>query len=340
MAVAESKNADGVSARVSVQEFISPQRPVLRFILVRLGGVVLVMVVVTFFGTLLAGLIPGSPAFAIYGSVSTSFAKSWNQEHGLDNSVWTQYWQWLSQVFHGNLGTSWSSSQSVGSLIGQAIPVTAELAVGAMVISLLVAMPAAMIAASRPNGAIDRAVTGLASLGASVPPFVSGVFLVAVLAVSWHWLPSQGFVPMATNLGENLKAVALPVITLVLVVAPLLLRVLRGDLGRILNEDFVSAARSRGLPEWYVMTRYVLRPASASLITVAGLSFGSLLGGTVIVEVFFNIPGLGNLVFNAVNDKDVPVLRGIIMYVALFFVVINIAVDFLYHVIDPRVKIT
>lgn len=313
----------------------------IRFIARRLGMVVLVMLVVSFSTTMLAGLIPGSPAFAIYGQVSLSFAKSWNKSHGLDESVWVQYWHWLVQALHGNLGISWASDggQSVRFLIGQRVPVTAEIAVAALVVSLLVAIPIAMIASSRPDRVVDRIATSLASIFSSTPPFVSGVLLVAILAVHWRWLPSQGFVSIGTSLGENLKDVALPVTTLVIVVAPFFIRVLRGDLVSVLNEDFVSAARSRGIPEWYVMTRYVLRPASASLITVAGISFGSLLGGSVIVEVFYGIPGIGNLAYVAVSDKDIPVLQGIVVCVGLFFVVINTLVDVSYRLLDPRVRI-
>lgn len=209
-----------------------------------------------------------------------------------------------------------------------------------MVISLLVAIPVAMIAAARPRGIVDRAVTGAAAVCTSVPPFVSGVFLVALLAIHWGLLPSQGFVPIGTSLAENLESVALPIITLVLVVCPLFIRVLRGDLVSILGEDFVLAARSRGIPDWYVMTRYVLRPASASLLTVAGLSFGTLLGGAIIVEVFYNMPGLGNLALTAVTDKDIPVLQAIVVCVALCFAAINTAVDLLYRILDPRVRVS
>jgi len=314
----------------------------LRFVISRLGLIVLAMLLVTFCTTLLAGLIPGSPAFAIYGQVPLSFARAWNKSHGLDNSIWVQYWHWLSDAFHGNLGTSWASggTESVSFLMGQRIPVTAEIAVVAIVVSLLIAIPVAMVAASRQNGVIDRFVTGVASIWSASPPFVSGVILVALLADHWRLLPSEGFVSIGTSLGQNLKGIELPVITLVFVVAPLFIRVLRGDLVSILNEDFVSAARSRGIPEWYILTCHVLRPASASLVTVAGLSFGYLLGGSIIVEVFYGIPGLGNLAFDAVNNKDIPVLQGIVVCVSLFFIVVNTVVELLYRILDPRVRIT
>ncbi len=160
----------------------------------------------------------------------------------------------------------------------------------------------------------------------------------AFFSVHLGWLPSQGFVKIQTNLDDNIKSVALPVITLVLALAPTFLRVLRGDLVSILNEDFVHVARSRGLPEWYIMSRHVLRSASISLLTVAGISFGTLLGGAIIVEIFYGLPGLGNLVYHAVTNKDVPIVQGVVVCVALFFAVVNTGVDLLHRVLDPRVR--
>jgi peptide/nickel transport system permease protein len=315
-------------------------RALLSFLARKLGMIILVMLFVTFFTTLLVDLIPGSPAFAIYGNVSVSFANSWNKSHGLDNSIWVQYWDWLSGAIHGNLGSSWADQggATVSSMLGSRIPVTAEIAVAALVVSLLIAIVLAIVSALRPNGIIDRFVTFLTSVSAATPPFVSSVFLVAILAVHLNWLPSQGFVPVGISLEENLKSITLPVITLALALGPIFLRVLRGDLVSLLDEDFVSVARSRGLPEWYIMTRHVLRPASASLITIAGLSFAALLGGAIIVEIFYGIPGLGNLAYQAVNNKDVPVVQGVVVCVALFFAVVNIAVDLLHKSLDPRVR--
>jgi len=312
----------------------------LRFALRRVGMIVLVMLAVTFFTTLLVNLIPGSPAFAVYGDVPLEFANRWDESHGLNDPVWLQYWHWLSQALQGNLGGSWANEggASVGELIAGRVPVTAEIAIVSLVASLFVAIVLAMIAANRPDGVVDRLVTFVASVAHATPPFVSAVFLLLIFAVSLTWLPALGYVPIEDGLGENLRSITLPVVALVLHLAPTLLRVLRGDLVSLLNEDFVNAARSRGLPEWYVMTRHVLRPASASLITVAGISFGNLLGGSIIVEIFFGVPGLGNLVYRAVQLKDIPVLTGAVVCVALFFAVVNTAVDLSYRVLDPRVR--
>jgi len=302
--------------------------------------VALVMLLVTFFTTLLVNLIPGSPAFAIYGEVPLSFVAKWDESHGLNDPIWVQYWHWLSQALQGNLGGSWANEggATVSQLLADRIPVTAEIAVAALVLSLILAVVLATISAARPDGVVDRFVTVLASVAAATPPFVSSVFLLALLAVRLQWFPALGYVPIDEGLGANIRSITLPVITLVLALAPTFLRVLRGDLVSLLNEDFVNVARSRGLPERYVMMRHVLRPASASLITVAGISFGNLLGGAIIVEIFYGIPGLGNLVYRAVQLKDIPVLTGVVVCVALFFAVVNTTVDLSYRLLDPRVR--
>lgn len=312
----------------------------LRFLLRRLGLVALVMLLVSFLTTVLVDLIPGSPAFALYPDTTTAFAKAWDKSHGLDDSIWTQYWRWLSRALHGNLGKSWANERgkSVGSELLSVIPVTAEIAVAALVLSVAVAIALATVSAARPGRSVDRAVTTVTSVSAATPPFVSSVLLVAVFAVRLGWLPSQGFVPIGTSVGRNLESVVLPVVTVAMGISPTFLRVLRGDLVSIMNEDFVQVARSRGLPEWYIMLRHVLRLASVSLITVAGISFGTLLGGTIIVEIFYDIPGVGNLVYQAVTFKDVPVVQGVVVCVALLFAVVNTAVDLLHRALDPRVR--
>lgn len=290
---------------------------------------------------MLADLIPGSPAYAIYGQVPRSFADRWNRQHGLDRPIYVQYWTWLRHAVHGSLGTSWQSSgaQSVVSLLAGHLPVTAEIAVSAIVLSLVVAVPVAMVAAARPASRIDRLIIFVASMLDSAAVFVIALFLVAILAVRLGVLPSQGWVSVGKDLGGNVRDALLPVITLVLALAPNFVRVLRGDLVSKLNEDFVAAARSRGMPEWYVMFRHVLRPASVSLLTVASLSFGYLLAGSVVVETFFNLPGVGALALYSVQYKDIPVLQGIVVCVAVIFIVVNTFVDFAYGIIDPRVRI-
>jgi peptide/nickel transport system permease protein len=311
----------------------------LRFVLRRLRDIVLVLVLVSFFTTSLVNLMPGSPAFAIYGSALTpQFLANFNQQFGLNHPLFVRYGLWVWHALQGDLGMSFQTHFTVASQIGSRLPVTAEIAVLALFFSLLIAIPLAMLAATRPGKLIDRAVTGASSVAQATPAFVAAVIFVYLFAVQARWFPSQGWVPLTQDFGENLLHAILPVATLVLGICPIYIRILRGDIVSLLSENFVMVARSRGLPEWYVLLRHVLRPASASLITVAGLSFGYLFGGSIIVESFYSLPGIGLLASQAVYNKDIPILQGVVICVAVVFVIVNSLVDLSYGLLDPRVR--
>lgn len=311
----------------------------LRFLLSRVRDIILVLILVTFFTTSLVSLIPGNPALAIYGSQMTpEFLRNFNHEFGLDQPLLVRYWNWVWDALHGNLGVSYVTHFTVTSELARTLPVTAELAVLALLVALLIAVPVAMISGFRQGRATDRAATAVTSLAQATPPFVSAVIMVYLLAVKAKWLPTQGWVPLTQDVGQNLVDAIMPVMILVFTTAPILIRVLRGDVVAILSENFVAVARSRGLPEWYVLLRHVLRPASASLITVAGISFGVLIGGSIIVETYFGLPGIGLLASHAVSTKDLPLVQGVVVVVAVAFVIINSLVDVSYGLLDPRVR--
>jgi peptide/nickel transport system permease protein len=294
---------------------------------------------VTLFTTSLVSLIPGNPAYAIYGSQLTpQFLRDFNHEFGLDQPLLTRYWNWVWDALHGNLGVSYVTHYTITSQLAERLPVTAELAVLALVVALLIAIPVAMISGFHQGRATDRTASGIVALAQATPPFVTAVILVYLLGVKARWLPTQGWVPLNQDVGQNLLHAIMPVMILVLTTAPILIRVLRGDVVAILSENFVAVARSRGLPEWYVLLRHVLRPASASLTTVAGISFGVLIGGSIVVETFFGLPGIGLLASQAVSMKDLPILQGVVVVVAIAFVIINSLVDVSYGLLDPRVR--
>jgi len=311
----------------------------LRFVLRRLLDIVLVLVLVSFFTTSLVNLMPGSPAFAIYGSsLSPQFLANFNHEFGLDHPLFVRYGLWVWHALQGDLGSSFQTHFSVASQIGSRLPVTAEIAVLALLFSLLIAIPVAMLAATRPGKLVDRMVTGATSVAQATPAFVAAVIFVYLFAVQAKWFPSQSWVPLTQDVGQNLLHAIMPVATLVLGISPIFIRILRGDIVSLLSENFVMVARSRGLPEWYILLRHVLRPASASLITVAGLSFGYLFGGSIIVETFYSLPGVGLLASQAFYNKDLPILAGVVVCVAVVFVIINSLVDLSYGLLDPRVR--
>jgi peptide/nickel transport system permease protein len=305
----------------------------------KLAQILIILILVTFGATALANLIPGDPARLVLGEFATPGALAQvDKEYGFTKPLYERYWNWLAGAVHGDLGNSIQTHQSVTSLIGQFAPATFEVAIFSLVLSLLVAIPLAAVASQRRDGVLDRALTAVTSVLTAVPVFVSSVLLVFLLSVAFKLLPPSGWANLFQDPADNLSHAALPVITLVLTITPLFMRVLRGDIAKVMQQEYVLTARARGLPEWYVFTRHVLRPASLSLITVAGIVFGTLFGGSIIVETFFGIPGLGQLVSQAVFNKDIPIVQGVVVVVAIVFLLINVLVDLLVLVIDPRTR--
>lgn len=298
-----------------------------------------VLLLVTFGATLLTSLLPGSPAAAILGPTATAEdIAALEAENGWDQPLPVRYARWLLGAVQGDFGTSTQSGEPVLGEILARVPVTLELSLLALAISLLIAVPAAMYSASREGAALDRVSSGAASILMSTPVFVAGVLLIYVLAVATGWFPIAGWSPIADGLGTNLMFAFLPALALALGEAPAFFRLLRADMITTLNEDFVTTATARGLPRWYILTRHVMRPSSFSLLTVAAVTFGRLLAGSVVVESLFALPGVGSLVLQAIPARDVTLVQGVVVFIALVYVLINMAVDGLYAVLDPRVR--
>lgn len=313
----------------------------IRFVGQKLGLAVVILFVVTLGVSALVELIPGSPAALVLGDTEAPGAmEKFNHEHGYDRPFLARYWTWLNDAFHGNLGVSVQSNQAVTHIISGHIAVTIEIAILAMLISLCLAIPLAMYCGAHENGWVDRAVTGISSGLFSLPSFVSAVFLSEIFAAEAELLPTYGWTPISENLIENLKHAALPLMALCLSITPLFLRVLRSDVVGVLREDFVLSARAKGLPDRYILLRHVLRPASVSLFTISALVFGFLLGGSIVLETYFALPGLGQVVSQAVTAKDLPVIQGVVVLVAMIYLILNTLTDVAYALIDPRVAAT
>lgn len=288
----------------------------------------------------LTSLMPGDPAVAILGDNQSPEAYAeLREELGLNEPLVERYFTWLGQVLQGDLGASMvPPNEAVTSLIWSAFAVSIELAVLALVVALVVSIPLAMISARRPNGLLDR-VTSAGTFGImSVPSFVSGLVLIALLVNQLHLFPRVGWVDVTDGLGQNLYHAALPVITIALLEIPTFTRVLRGDLVRTLQEDFVLSARAKGMPAWRIMVFDAFRPSSYSLITVLGLSLAQLIGSTVIVETLFSLPGMGRLVVTSASQGNITVVQGAVLVIAACYVLINAGVDLMYSVIDPRIR--
>lgn len=312
--------------------------PFRRTLNIKVLQIVPVLLIVTFFTTALSDLIPGSTALAFLGpNTSQAAVDNFNKEYGLNHPLFVRYWNWLTDALQGNLGLSYETHGSVSHIIAQHLGVTIEVGLLALVVSLVLTIPLSMLSAIHPGGFVDRMVTSTTSVLIAVPVFITSVLIVYLLSVKAGFFPSSGWAPLSAGIVPNLRHVALPVITVVLGITPLLVRVLRGDLVSTLGQEFVLAARARGLPDFYILFRHVLRASLASLLTLMGLVLGFLFAGSIVVESFFGLPGLGLLASQAVTNKDLPIVQGVVVFVAVVYLLANILVDLFYAVLDPRI---
>jgi peptide/nickel transport system permease protein len=313
--------------------------PVVRQVGVRMLRLVPVLVLITLLTTAAVDLMPGSPALSMLGEDATQEqVDTLNEELGLDDPFMVRYAGWVSSALQGDLGISMRTGQPVGAAIAERFPVTLQIALLAIAMALVVSVPLALATAAAAGGRLDRACTAASSGLLSLPAFAAAVLLIYLFAVQWQVFPVSGWVPITQDLGGNLRSAFLPAISLALMEAAVYYRLLRSDVLATLREDFVLSAHARGMTRTYVLFRHVLRPSTFSLTTVAGLSLGRLLGGAVIVESLFALPGLGALLLQSVPYQDIPMIQGIVVVVAVIYVLVNIGVDVGYSVIDPRVR--
>jgi peptide/nickel transport system permease protein len=315
----------------------------LRAALTRVAKLLGVVLIVSFLTFVLTKLLPGDPATTILGPQSSNKAAvaAVHRQLGLDKPFLEQYLHYLNRVvFHFDLGRAYSSGFQVRSLLADRLPATIELILISQVLALVVAVPVALYSAYRAESRTDKAITAGAFGLISLPNFALAVLLVYLLAVQVHWFPAVGYDRLTgpDGVGANLRSLVLPVLVLTAGLVAVYVRVLRSDLIATLQEDFILVARSKGLPTWRVLLRHALRPSSFSLLTIFGINFGALIGGTVIVEYYFSIPGVGLLAVDAINKRDYLAVQGVVLVVAVAFVVVNFLVDALYSVLDPRLR--
>lgn len=305
----------------------------------RLLSLLLVVWAVTLVTFLLANLLPGDPVLAILGENATPAAIAhWHQVLGLDQPLLVRYGHWLGSVMQGDLGISHWAHDSVLDMILRRLPVTVELLVLTQIVALALAVPCAIYGAWRRHGLFDR-LTQSTSLGLlSVPAFLSGIVLIYLFSVHLGWLPATGFVPFTENPAGNLRSMILPALSLALAEIPVYTRLLRADLVQTLQQDFIAVAFAKGMPARRILLNHALRPSSFTLITVLGVNIGRLIGGTVIIEQLFALPGIGQMLVRAVYQQDYMVLQGVVLFVAVAFVLINALVDAFYFVLDPRTR--
>jgi peptide/nickel transport system permease protein len=299
---------------------------------------ILLLVSIMVFG--LIHLIPGDPARVILGQEATPEAIAGRRhELGLDRPLVIQYLAWLGNVLRGDLGRSLADRTPVLEQIKLRLPVTLELTIGTFIVALLIALPAGILSATRRGSMVDYSSTLLALGGLSIPSFWLAIMFILLFAVRLHWLPASGYVPFTQDPRANLAAMIMPMVATGIRESAALTRMLRSGMLEVLSADYVRTARSKGLGEWLVVIRHALRNALVPIVTSAGLLLAGLLGGLVITETVFAIPGFGRLIVEAIYQRDFVTVQGAVLVSALLVVIINVLVDLLYALIDPRIRL-
>lgn len=286
----------------------------------------------------LVRLVPGDPASLLLGDTATPEALADLQRRlGLDRDIGTQFALWFTRVLQGDLGVSITSQQPVLPLVWDRFLVSGRLVIIAVMLAILVAVPAGMLAAWRQNTLTDLVLVGASTLLLSIPTFWLGLLILLLFGLTLGWLPVIGYVTLAESPGKALLYMVMPVLTLFLHEIGVLMRMARASTLEVLRLDYITHARAKGLPEHVVMWRHAFRNSFGPTWTLIGLVLGNLLGGIAVVETVFTIPGLGRLLVDAIFGRDYPVIQGCLLFVALIYVVVNLVVDLLYPVFDPRV---
>jgi peptide/nickel transport system permease protein len=311
------------------------------FLIKRLLATIPTILLVTLAVFLILRLTPGGPAVAMLGDqASPEAVAALNQKLGLDKPLYVQYLRWLGNALHGDLGRSAFGNQPVTELIVQRIVPTLELSILALIVSLLIGLSAGVIAAVKRNTAVDAIASILAILGVSTPSFWLAILLVLIFSLKLTWLPALGYVSPFTNLATNLKDMLLPSLTLGVILAAVITRFTRASMLDSLYQDYVRTARSKGLEERTVILRHALGNAMIPIVTVVGLELGGLLSGAVIIETIFSLPGNGQLLVTSIFNRDFPVVQGLVVVIATVFILVNVAVDVVYALIDPRIRLS
>ena len=313
-----------------------------RYLTGRLLAIVPVVVLVSIGAFSFIHLLPGDPVVALIGTSGQSLTPEQLQakrhDLGLDRPLPVQYLSWAGDALTGDLGRSAVTHQTIVKALKDRFPITLQLAVASFIVSLLIALPTGVIAAYRRNSLLDRVMTVFALAGVAMPSFWLGILLILVFAVQVHWLPPSGYVSFGASAHEWLRHLLLPALTLGAVQAAVVMRQTRSSLLEVLNEDYVRTARAKGLAERRVVLQHGLRNAMLPVVTVAGLQVSRLLGGAVVIETVFALPGFGRYGVDAIFIRDYPVVQAVVLVTAVIVVLTNLFTDLLYGVLDPRIR--
>lgn len=311
----------------------------MKFVGRKLLRIIIVVWAVSAITFLMVTILPGDVAYSIAGGdASPEDIQAIREELGLDRNLVVRYVDWLGHLAQGNLGESLLTSEPVLDAIVSRLPVTLELMILAQFLALFFAVPIGILSAYRSNSVVDKAFTAIAFATMSVPVFVMAIVLIYLFALKLPWLPATGYVPLSDGLWPNIQSFLLPALSLAMVEWVALMRVLRSDMIATLKEDYILMARSKGLPAYHILIRHALRPSLFTLITILGMQIGNLIGGALIVETIFAVPGIGRLMVGAIYGRDFLMVQGCILFITVAYVIVNSMVDICYFALDPRIR--
>lgn len=312
----------------------------LTYLIKRVISVIPVLFVVSIAIFMILYITPGDPAAVLLGLDATAEEiESLNDQMGLNQPIFVQYFNWTKNALQGNLGDSIFMRKPVVDAIRDHFPPTMSLAILAQLIALAIAIPTGIIASYKRGKLIDTALMSASLLGMATPGFLLGLFLMLLFSVQLGWLPVAGYRPLSMGLGTHLHYLILPAFSLGVVQAALIARMTRSSMLDVLYNNYIKTARAKGIPESGVLLKHALKNASLSILTVIGQSFGTLVTGAVVIESLFNIPGMGQLVLNSIKRRDIAVIQGVVLFITVIYVGVNLFVDLMYGVIDPRVRL-
>jgi len=311
----------------------------LAYIARRLLATIPVMAIVAVLVFSMLRLTPGDPAAIIAGAAATSQdIIDIRARLGLDRSIVAQFFIWIGHALTGDFGESFFFKKQVAELIADRIGPTVALATTTIILSVVIAVPLGVLAAWKQGTWIDRLVMGFSVLGFSVPVFVVGYVLIYIFAIELSWLPVQGYQPLSEGFWGFLRRLILPSITLSVIYVALIARITRTSVLEVLGEDYIRTARAKGLPDRVVLMKHALRNAAVPIVTIIGIGVALLIGGVVVTESVFSIPGLGRLTVDAVLARDYPTVQAVILLFSAVYVLLNLAVDVAYTFLDPRIR--
>lgn len=311
-----------------------------RYIIKRILQMIPALLVISFVIFMIINLIPGDPATNLAGAnASEAQLQALTVKFGLDKPLLSRYIIWLGNFLKGDLGNAIISDQPVLEMIGSRLGATVELTIAATIFSILISLPLGVLSAMKPNGAVDRVSTMSSAIFFAVPGFWLGILLILLVSVVLGLLPASGRVAFSTNPGGHIRSLVLPMLTVSLGMAARTIRYTRASLLDVLSQDYITTAKARGVPEKKVAYRHALRNALIPVVTIVGLQMGDLFGGAIVVEQIFAWPGIGRLVIQAISWRDYNLLQGTVLYIVLVFMVVNLLVDILNALVDPRIRL-